>query len=172
MSGRNSKEVRKLTAEVQQQARALEEFRNSPILQQLEISKTSAFSGPVPPPEMVEQYNLVCPGLGNELVKSYIEEQQFRRELERDDLGKYYERVEESQGQSKMGLILGFCVVVILVGYSAYAMHLGHAGFAQTIMGVLVTAASVFVGHNQLSKQKEKKNKEESDSQDHTPEKI
>jgi uncharacterized membrane protein len=173
MSGSNSKDVRKLTALVQQQARAIEELRNSPLNQQLEISQ-SAFSGPVPSPEMVEHYNAICPGLGNELVKSYIEEKTFRRGLESRDLDEFYKGLKEDQKQSRLGLVLGFVVIMTLIGFALYAMHLGHVQLAGGIVGTLIGIATVFlgVGANRKYQAWQQQQKKEESQQDNTLEQL
>ena len=88
------------------------------------------FSGPIPPPSVLQKYNDVCPGCAERILTMAEKEADHRRRMEeeviaiqRDDMG--MGRRERRQGQW-LGFLL--CLVALVGGVYAITQSPGIAG--------------------------------------------
>ncbi len=105
---------------------------------------SSVWQGPVPPPELADQYNQISPGLGTKLVEDGIEECLHRRKMEVDVLQAQKQELQQEfdlrkNGQNKALIIsaLGFLTagtIGVCIGGTAGAVA------ASTITGLNLTA--------------------------------
>lgn len=112
------------------------------------------FSGPHPPPEMLEAYERILPGLANRIVCQGESQTTHRQQLERDLLQLERDDRREVRAQSRLGLWLGFCVVVLGMAASIILTAMGHplaGGLA--FLGDLALLAGVFVYGSQLRRE-------------------
>jgi len=95
---------------------------------------SASFAGPLPPPNLLDSYEQICPGISERLLKTYEMEVAHRHELERAmvDSDIYVQR--SSCWQITTGQILAF---VICFGFLGAGTFLIHDGFqvAGTIFG-------------------------------------
>ena len=123
--------------------------------------ETSAFSGPIPPPEFLKGYNEII-SAGAERIFS-MAEKQLEHQIKSDILELELEnhRVQEELKQSKLGQIFGFCIGLIGMSAATALAILGRevtAGiFATTTILGLVT---VFVLGQKFQQQEIEKNNE------------
>jgi uncharacterized membrane protein len=103
------------------------------------ISRQSSFSGPIPPPEILKQYNEIVPGSAERLIKSAEIQAAHRQQLENKSIGSDINRSREGQ-------ILGFILSMTAVIGSLVVIGMGYAAAgAAIIISTLVALVSVFV---------------------------
>lgn len=96
-----------------------------------------AFSGPLPPPEILQKFDEIVPGAAERIIKMAEDQSAHRRELER--------RVIISDvNRSKWGQILGFIIAVVGLVVSAVIAIYGSA-ITGGILGVGTLASLVGV---------------------------
>lgn len=78
----------------------------------------SYHSGPLPPPETLEAYGKVVPGLAEKIVDMADREQRHRHELEREDL-------KQDRREARRGQYLGFVTILLLIVAALLAVWLG-----------------------------------------------
>lgn len=137
MSNQPEDEEHKLPAaveRVEQQIELLPPQQQQQVMQIL-MQKGTSFTGPIPPPDMLIEYQRVMPDLPGRLVTAWEEESAHRRKMERDSLDGQISIAKNSQ--------LYAFVLVILLAIAAFVLAFtGHewvAGivFATTILSVL-----------------------------------
>lgn len=84
------------------------------------------FSGPYPPPEMLEAYDRVLPGLADRIVRQGESQTAHRQQIERDLLAIEREDQREFRGQSRLGLLLGFGVAIFGMLAAIAVTAIGH----------------------------------------------
>ena len=112
----------------------------------------SAFSGPLPSPDVLEKFDKVVPGAAERIIKMAEEQSLHRRGLEKKVIDSDIQR-------SKWGQILGFVIAIIGLIVSALIAIYGNA-IAGGILGVgtLASLVSVFMyGSKTRSKEREDK---------------
>lgn len=112
----------------------------------------SAYSGPLPPPEILEGYERVVPGGANRVITMVEQQAAHRQTLERTV-------VLSDVKKSYWGLGLGFAVVVMFTLASYNLIMAGH-GWQGTILGTvdLATIAGLFV-YGTVSRRSERQRK-------------
>lgn len=94
------------------------------------------FSGPLPPPEMLEHYDRICPGFAERSLGLVERQSEHRQGIEREMLrGKLR---HEAIGQ---GMAFTLALVAFVIGGGAVYLHQVTAG--ATIMGI---DASTIIG--------------------------
>lgn len=111
-----------------------------------------SFSGPIPPPAHLEQYERILPGAAERILKMAEEQSAHRRSLEKQVIGSGVKRAH-------LGLWFGLCVGLagfVVVGYCAY---LGFETLAAIIAALdLGSLVGVFVyGSKQTRQEREEK---------------
>ena len=113
----------------------------------------SAFSGPLPPPEILKKFDEVVPGAAERIIKMAEEQSLHRRGLEQ-------KVIDSDIARSKWGQILGFLIAIIGLIVAAIVAVYGNA-IAGGIIGVgtLASLVGVFMyGSKTRSKEREEKN--------------
>lgn len=101
----------------------------------LEIMRAGMFSGPLPPPELLRQYEEILPGLPERIVSSWEAESQHRRSLE-----------NRAAGISERGQWIAAALAVLFLGVSGLLIYFGQsaAGVA-LLVAEIVGLVAVFV---------------------------
>jgi uncharacterized membrane protein len=94
------------------------------------------FSGPLPPPILLRQYDEVVPGAAERIIKMAEEQAAHRQRLER-------QVVSTDNIKSVLGTILAFVVAIVGLGCSFWAAINGHPEFG-TVLGVGTLASLVY----------------------------
>lgn len=104
--------------------------------QSFEVSK---FSGPLPAPETLREYEAIHPGAAELIFSSFKAQQEHRISLESNV-------VLGGSHRARVGQWLGFIVAMAFLGASTYLINNGHA-VAGTILGTvdLVSLVAIFV---------------------------
>lgn len=110
----------------------------------------SEYHGPLPPPQMIEEYERVHPGMAERLISRFEQQAEHRQSLERQVVTAQIASEQAAQKDAGRGQVFGFAVAVLgLVAAVAIAL-LGqtptHAWAASIIGGgTLVGLVTAFV---------------------------
>jgi len=104
-----------------------------------EISMSATFSGPLPPPEILIQYNDALPNGAERIIVLAERQAEHRMTLER-------QVIEADIKRANSGLVAGFIVALAGLSAAVFLVHGGNAA-AGTILGGLdlVSLVAVFV---------------------------
>ncbi|MBZ5526969.1 MAG: DUF2335 domain-containing protein [Acidobacteriia bacterium] len=98
-----------------------------------------SFSGPLPPPEILEKYNQVMPGLAERIIGMAEQQSRHRQGLERTV-------VDSNAFVQKIGPFLGFIVAMTAVIGGIFLILKGKDGYGlAAIIGALASLAGVFI---------------------------
>ena len=108
----------------------------------------SAYSGPLPPPDVLQKYNEIEPGLVDRMVKMAESQAQHRQHLESSVI------LERSRNERR-GQTLGFVIALVAVvgSFGLIAMGKDAAGIGG-LLGTIATLAGVFV-YSRISQKNE-----------------
>jgi uncharacterized membrane protein len=118
--------------------------------------QVQSFSGPLPHPEILRQFEQVSPGAAERIIKMAEDQSQHRRDLEK-------KVIESDVARSKMGQVLGFVIAIFGLTVSAIIAIYGNA-IAGTILGAGTIASLVGVfmyGTNSRKAEREEKQDQE-----------
>lgn len=136
-SGERLEIVRSIESRLKGQIPEPQQSKVTQIVQQV-ISEHRWFSGPQPPPELLAEYERICPGWGSRLLQMGVDEQKHRhtcesRVLDQQDSALRLDHREASY--STVSLVLGFLAFSVIAALGAYALWLGHEKTAITLFG-------------------------------------
>lgn len=120
------------------------------------VHQSQSFSGPLPPPEVLQKFNDVVPGAAERIVRMAEEQATHRKELER-------KVIESDIERSKWGQILGFAIAIVGLAVSGFVAVYGNAIAGGIIgIGTLASLVGVFMyGATTRSKERIEKRQEE-----------
>ena len=103
------------------------------------VRATEFFSGPLPPPEVLEKFESIVPGAAERIIKMAEDQSTHRKDLEK-------KVIESDIARSKWGQILGFMIAIGGLIASIIVAVYGSA-IAGSIIGVgtLASLVSVFM---------------------------
>lgn len=120
--------------------------KNKPARQQVTIQRTTAFMGPLPPPEVLERYEELQPGFANRLLTLTEDEALHRR-------GQEKRIVWMNFSLSTLGLVSALASVGGVLWLCYYAFERGFEDASKTIaISVLIGIAGVFLFRTRGSK--------------------
>ncbi len=106
------------------------------------LASSKSFSGPLPAPEDMRQYEEIHKGSADRIITAY--ETQINHRVKQEA------KIIENEGsQIKRGQILGFILCIFFGAGAIYLGTLGHAVLAGTICTVLIIALAVIFVLNQ-----------------------
>ncbi len=118
---------------------------NFPISQNSQVPSTqrvqiaARFSGPLPPPETLQKYDQILPGLAERIMRQAESQTSHRIEIEK-------KVIKSDVVNSRLGLIFGFILGLIGIGGGVYLTYLGMTQSGLIISGTtLVSLISVFI---------------------------
>jgi len=126
---------------------------------QAEISRQ--FSGPIPPPDVLREYDNILPGSAERLIKMAEVQSAHRQGLESKVIGSDVYR-------ANAGLWIGAIVAALSIAAGSYLVSIDHDVAGTTIAtGVVVSLVGVFV-YGTISRRQERSRKE-SEIKNNTP---
>lgn len=121
------------------------------IEQSISIS-ASNFSGPIPPPDILNGYNKIIKNGADRIIKMAEKEQEHRHQLNLKDQESQTKLIETDIKEQERefylkvaGMILGFILAIAFIGASVYLSLNGHDAVATAIIAVIGTIVSIFV---------------------------
>ena len=140
MSSKSRRKAKKRTQLARQQRNVDKRGRH-------EITAHASWSGPLPPPQMLAQFEDICLGAAKLIIDRFGKQSDHRMSLEKSV-------IENDIKQSKLGMWLGFiiCTVTIITGGIVAFSGQGTAGATIATVAV-VGLATVFVYGNKSRKE-------------------
>ena len=106
----------------------------------------STFSGPLPRPEILAQYDKVLPGLAERIVSMAERREEHQQSIEKTV-------VEGGSKRADRGLIIGAIVAIILILCGTFLVYNGHDWAGTTlVVATIVGLVGVFVYNTQKRK--------------------
>lgn len=103
------------------------------------VAESVSFSGPLPPPPVLKQYDDLVPGSAERIIR--ITERALDHQI---DFGSTALRAVVAN--TKRGQVLGFVVVIAALVCSMIALYTGHESVAQILGGgTVISLAAIFV---------------------------
>jgi uncharacterized membrane protein len=96
------------------------------------------FSGPLPPPEILREYDAIVPGAAKDIIESFIKEGEHRRALQTRETTMCEQWARADVGLQKVGQILGFVIAISGVVGGLYVAATGAPA-----AGTVVSSASL-----------------------------
>ena len=98
-----------------------------------------SYSGPIPPPEIIREYEEIWPGAAELILKNFDRQSSHRQSIEKHALA-------HNNARSWGGLVGGTLVVLAAMGLSAYLIYKGQDGYGVAlVITSLGGLAGVFV---------------------------
>lgn len=118
--------------------------KNSKLIRSL--VRTENFTGPFPPPDILEKYNKVLPGAAERIFSLTECEQQHRHSIQN-------KAINGALKKDLRGQWMGFSITVLVLFIACYFAYIGSNAFATVLVTIdLVALAAVFViGHRAKS---------------------
>lgn len=109
-----------------------------------EYSKT--WHAPLPPPEVIEAYNLAHPGASELIFTAFREEGVHRRELEKRGLEASIQDAERDRTEARIGQLGALLIFFVAVAAGTYLTLQGHELIGGGMIGVpVLTFATAFL---------------------------
>ncbi len=123
----------------------------SPVIQSSTVIRTvaSSFTGPTPPPQILEEYERICPGSAKLIFENFEKQADHRRRMEISQL-------DYAMKRSNWGLACGTAIVFSVLALGGYAVHCGqNLAASAAFIAPVVSLAWVFVaGRKQQSEER------------------
>ena len=150
--------------------KAIPEEKREELIQQ--ISEYSLlvehFSGPLPPPKIIKEYQQAVPGSGEIIFNSFAQQQKHRMEMEKQsqqntaEMERYL--LTTFIQRERLGMWLGFVLaLVMLTGSFAVILSGFSAAGLISVFGSVISIAGAFAYHR-YSSHKEREAREDSES--------
>lgn len=150
----SSPQVKADVAEIIQKVDKLDHEEKHAVMQTLEM-----YSGPIPHPEILAQYDKIDPGAAKLIIENGVKESEHRRSLERNSLT--YTRNDRRRHDW-----MGFAIGVLGIAAGAWLIHEGHTVVGTALSGgTIVVLVGMFLGDSSNgSKDEAKENPEQEDA--------
>jgi len=110
-----------------------------------------SFSGPLPPPEALERYNQILPGLPERIIAIAESQHSHRQELDTHV-------IHSNVSAQRMGTVLGFVVAMTVIVGGVFLVYEGKSGEG---LAAIITALASLVGVFLYSKREQQKDLKE-----------
>jgi len=117
-----------------------------------QFTRAVSFSGPLPPPEVLREYNAIMPGLADRIVTMAETQSRHRMALEKN-------AIESDVSRANKGLWAGVAVAVLFAISGFILILTNHDTAGATVStGTVATLAGVFV-YGTVSRHRERTHK-------------
>lgn len=127
------------------------------IIKAMVVMQEESFSGPIPPPAILKQYEEMQPGSADRILKMAEKQSEHRMELEKKAIGGQVD-------QSKRGQVFGFILALVCIAVAfCFALFLDMKAFASGFLSVtLVVLVGLFLnGKVSMGKDLREKSKDQ-----------
>lgn len=123
------------------------------------VYRGASWSGPLPPPEVFQQYDAIAPGATNRILAMAENRQQHRIDMEKAASAREDKILASDVSQSKRGLWFAFISALFVIGSGAFLILLGKGvwGLA-VILTPLAALAGLFVYGTEARKAERRRN--------------
>jgi len=98
--------------------------KSTPQSIKVQTAQVATFSGPLPPPSLLQGYDDIQPGFAERIVRMAEGEADHRRQMEHKALDADIHSNHKDHTEIRMGQWLAFAIVIIMAGIGGYlAMH-------------------------------------------------
>jgi uncharacterized membrane protein len=127
--------------------------RNTPTRRMVQVTEATAFSGPIPPPELLKQYNDIIPDGANRILTMAEKQSAHRIELEKTV-------IRGDDRRANLGLVCGFVFGAIVVYLSYLLIRDGHdvAGATLGTADLVALVGTFIYGTRARRQEREHKN--------------
>jgi len=127
--------------------------RSSSSSKQVTVAKQEIFSGPLPKPETLAQYEQIKPGFAERLILMAEKEQKERHENQRALIQIEQQNQIATNQSIKRGQLLALVAVFAMIGYCSYLAFLGDIpASADAAKWIIIGLATVFITGRVASK--------------------
>lgn len=113
------------------------------------------FNGPIPPPEILAQYDNIMPGLGQKIIDQFLSETAHRHDVESRTVEINKSIAESSMLERKHGQRYGFATFILMLLAIVYLAMNGHDNVAMVLGGTTMAAViGLFLVRRQETKAK------------------
>lgn len=111
--------------------------------QEMKVVHQEAYQGPLPHPDLLKKFDEVSPGAAEKIIKMAESEQSHRHEMDSQFL-------KEENFLKKLGLILGFIIVMSIIGSGVYLLvnDKSAQGFSLILASVVTIISPFLVNKN------------------------
>lgn len=103
------------------------------------VRQEFSFSGPVPPPHILEHYEKISPGAARTIIAMAESQSEHRKYLEKT-------LMDSQTSDSRWGLFLGFFIALALIGSGTWLTVAGHTFLGgMLLVGTPTTIVGIFV---------------------------
>ena len=114
---------------------------------------SATFSGPLPPPSLLQGYENIQPGFAERIVKMAEEESSHRKEQEQKELDADIKFGHRDYTERRLGQILAFLIVIIMAGLGSYLAMNGKEIVGSVFGGpAIVSIVLAFLKKNNQAK--------------------
>lgn len=113
---------------------------NSSLSQQ--ISATVQFTGPLPPPSILEQYNRILPSAADRILSMAEREQEHRHKMQEKLVDSQILDVKQERSERRLGQIFGLVIGVVAILAGAVTIISGEST-AESVAGGLLGSSGV-----------------------------
>ena len=118
--------------------RELGEANSPEMLTQLHALEFTSYSGPIPPPDLLQRFDEVYPGAARQILDDFVQESVHRRAMER-------KVVSAESFKEVFGAIFGGLIGLTGVGGGLWLAHEGRSmGGLSTVFATLASLVGVF----------------------------
>lgn len=90
------------------------------------LVKLQGFSGPLPHPDILREYEAICPGCADRLIKAFEAEGNHRREIEKSMADSTVESARSQFKEARLGQIFAFLISLAFLTAGSYTATNGH----------------------------------------------
>jgi uncharacterized membrane protein len=115
-------------------------------LEILQSFQVTHHSGPLPPPDQLDHYNRVSPGMADRIIRAAEAESEHRRDLEKQLLEAQISDVRDGRTIEKRGQLFALVVACLAIVGGVVVVVSGHA-IAGTVLsgGAIVSLVGLFI---------------------------
>ena len=149
------KEKQELPKEAAEMIDSLPEEERRAIINEIVRIEQRSYSGPLPPPQVLADYEKTLKGSADRILQMAEREQEARHSIDREIIG-------NAAKQHKRGQYMGCALVVVLAAMAFTLGLLGHDWLSVMVFtGAIVSVAAIFVLNKVPKNHKENENSKE-----------
>ena len=119
------------------------------VVEKVTAVATSTFRGPLPPPDALQRYEQICPGLADRIVALAEREAANRHKLEQENVRIAENDIVAARGETRHGQNLAFALTIVAFVAAVICAYVGQPWVAGVIAGTtLVSVVSTIMHRN------------------------